>query len=94
MEEYLYAVGDKVKILSNPPGHSFEERFHMKSGPWCKDPVGPSMNNSMREMAGKVVTITACVSGYYEIEEDHGAHFWTDTMFEGKANSVNFRSLL
>ena len=94
MEEYLYAVGDKVKIISNPPGRSFEERFPMKSGPWCKDPTGPTMNDSMREMAGKVVTITNYFSGYYKIKEDHESYFWTDTMFEGKANSVNFRSLL
>lgn len=94
MEEYLYAIGDKVKIISNPPGRSFEERFPMKSGPWYKNPVGPSMNDSMREMAGKVVTISSYFSGYYKIKEDHNAHFWTDTMFEGKANSVNFRSLL
>lgn len=94
MSGYLYKVGDKVKIISNPPGRSFEERFPMKSGPFCKDPVGPSMNDSMRKMAGKVVTISSYFSGYYKIKEDHNAHFWTDTMFEGKANSVNFRSLL
>ena len=94
MSDYLYKVGDKVKIISNPPGRSFEERFPMKSGPWGEYTTGPTMYDSMREMAGKVVTITAYVGGYYEIKEDHGTYFWTDTMFEGKANSVNFRSLL
>ena len=94
MEEYLYAVGDKVKILSNPPGRSFEERFPMKSGPWGEYITGPTMNGCMREMAGKIVTIIAYVGGYYKTKEDHSSHFWTDTMFEGKANSVNFRSLL
>ena len=91
MEEYLYAVGDKVKIISNPPGRSFEERFPMKSGPWGEYTSGPTMNDSMREMAGKVVTISAYVG---KIKEDHESYFWTDTMFKGKTNSVNFRSLL
>lgn len=94
MDDYLYKVGDKVKIISNPPRRPFEERFPMKSGPWYKDPIGPSMNDSMRKMAGKVVTISSYFNGYYKIKEDNNAYFWTDTMFDRKDNLIQFQSLL
>lgn len=93
MSDYLYKVGDKVKIISNSSEMFDRQRFPMKSGCWSVGDSGPTMNNTMREMAGEIVTITA-TDGYYKIAEDKGQFFWTDTMFEGKANSVNFRSLL
>lgn len=94
MDDYLYKVGDKVKIISNPPGAFDRHRFPMKSGCWAVGDGGPTMNNTMRKMAGKTVTITAVLHGYYEIKEDKGRFFWTDTMFERKDNSIQFQSLL
>lgn len=93
MDGYLYKVGDKVKIISNPPGAFDRQRFPMKSGRWSVGDGGPTMNNTMREMAGKTVTITAA-DGYYKIAEDDGQFFWTDTMFEKKDDLIRFQSLL
>lgn len=93
MSDYLYKVGDKVKIISNSSEMFDRQRFPMKSGCWSVGDSGPTMNNTMREMAGEIATITA-TDGYYKIAEDKGQFFWTDTMFERKDNLIQFRSLL
>lgn len=40
--------------------------------------------NKMEKYKGKIVTIKAIFTNFYEIEEDRGAWYWTDEMFENK----------
>lgn len=80
-----YKVGDKVRVREDLdigiPYHEYDEEFCTFS------------NDDMKQYAGKRVTISESKEHYYRLSEDNGAWYWTDEMFEGKADNFTYRDL-
>ena len=84
--DYLYHVGDKVRIIEK-----FEPRrdYYMRSGPKANvayHSTGSEVISARSIRQGQVVTILSIDSSYrYRIDEDKGGYSWTDEMFSGLA---------
>lgn len=65
-----FKIGDKVKVKNNLITYELYG--------------GQSFVDDMEKYKSKIVTIRNVYTHFYEIEEDRGAWYWTDEMFENK----------
>lgn len=77
MDEYLYKIGDIVRIR---PDISCSESYRMRSGP--KNGKDPGTAMGMENYSGQVHAITGYDYGFYQIDNDPENFCWSDDMFE------------
>lgn len=77
MDDYLYKIGDTVKIRSDI---SYLESYCMRSGP--KRGRDPGTVRDMEKYRNQIRTITGYDFGFYKIDNDSKDFCWSDDMFE------------
>lgn len=72
-----YKIGDKVRVRSDLEYHIYYEM----------EDAGAKNTfvSAMKDLSGKIVTISGYRHGQYVLEEQLGNYLWVDEMFDGYA---------